>query len=58
MFNVGDVVVEPDSGAIGIIVSMNDEPFIRIHWKSGPDIGRVKWLVEDDLIHIRDYYPL
>lgn len=57
-FNIGDVVVEPDSGDIGIIVSMIDEPLIRIHWKSGPNIGRIKWLVEDDLIHIRDHYPL
>lgn len=57
-FNIDDVVVEYDSGDIGVIVSMVDDDIIRVHWKSGPDIGRIKWLHASDLIHIRDHYPL
>lgn len=56
--NVGDGVVDINSGEVGIVIAVPEYNSIaHVDWKTGPDRGKVKWLDRGDLIHIQDYYP-
>lgn len=57
-FKVGDVVVDIDSGDVGIVTEVPQYNYIvHVDWKTGSDRGKVKWLDGGDLIHIQNYYP-